>query len=297
METLRVHYCLDKPRYDRKCRAKCGHWTSHYTDDHALVTCKACRKLLALPPHSSKPTAMTKLSSILPFALILLAACDTDGSTTSIGSDITGSSSAGSSLGALSETSGSGDSTGGESTGGEGMGSTEPSACFGDQCDGQCGPGLVCAPHPDNASLAVCAAPCTVGDPCGLPAAGCEDAPAGECRVGFMGIPLCFPVDSDGEGMGSGGVEACWADECGEDMPCGKNLACLPHPINGAMVCAASNCDPSVPCAGLTAACPVTVPQGVCIKNESNHGWCYPQVCVAAGDCAVGSACVDGYCY
>lgn len=102
---------------------------------------------------------------------------------------------------------------------------------------------------------------------------------------------------SGGEGMGSGSVEACWADECGEDMPCGKNLACLPHPLNGAMVCAASDCDPSAPCDGLTSACPVTIPQGVCILNETKHGWCYPQICVAVGDCAAGSDCVNGYCY
>ncbi len=227
MEILRVHYCLDKPRDDRRCRARCGHWVAapHYTDDHAQVTCKACRKLLALPSTSKAP-AMNKLSSIL--ALILLAACDTDGFTTT---SSTGSSPEGSSSDTL-ETSGSGDSTGDESTGGStGEGST--------------------------------------GDTSG----------------------------SGSEGMGSGGMEACWADECGEDLPCGKNLACLPHPINGAMVCASSNCDPSAPCDGLTSACPVTIPQGVCILNETKHGWCYPQICVAVGDCAAGSDCVNGYCY
>lgn len=220
-DALRIHYCLDKPRDDRRCRARCGHWTTRHTDEPNAVTCAACRKLIGLPPKSDP---MNKLSALLPLALLILtAACDTPDDPSGTSTSGASSTSDGPTSEAMEESS-TGDSTTGD-------GST--------------------------------------GDTSG----------------------------SGGEGMGSGGVEACWADECGEDMPCGKNLACLPHPINGAMVCAASDCDPSAPCEGLTSACPVTVPQGVCILNETKHGWCYPQICVAVGDCAAGSDCVNGYCY
>lgn len=205
-DALRIHYCLDKPRDDRRGRARCGHWvhSNQYTDEPERVTCKACRKLLALPPHSSKPTAMTKLSSILPLALLLLAACDTDGSTT--GSDSAGSSSAGSSSDALSETSGdastSGESTGGSTgedstggtsgSGGEGMGTGEPEMCLGQGCAlAPCRDGLSCLPHPETGEP-VCVSLCgAVGDACG---ASCIVGTELECLIIVGGPPACFPV-------------------------------------------------------------------------------------------------------
>jgi hypothetical protein len=67
---------------------------------------------------------------------------------------------------------------------------------------------MLCAPHPDNASLAVCAAPCFLdGPPCALDVDGCGEAPLGECRVGFSGTVLCFPVLCDGSA-------ACASGEC-----------------------------------------------------------------------------------
>lgn len=74
---------------------------------------------------------------------------------------------------------------------------TPEEACFGEPCTGACAPGLVCEPHPDNASLAVCAAPCCIGQPCAVEADGCGEPLAGECRDSFLGAPLCFPVIVD----------------------------------------------------------------------------------------------------
>jgi hypothetical protein len=113
--------------------------------------------------------------------------------TTSGGTDATASGTDGSTgpTGTSSES-----SSGGTTAEQAATGEPEPDACFGDQCDTGCAPGLICTAHPDNASLAVCASPCTLeGPPCALSPNGCsEDAPLGECRVDFMGSILCFPI-------------------------------------------------------------------------------------------------------
>lgn len=214
METLRVHYCLDKPRDDRRCRARCGHWVAapHYTDDHALVTCKACRKLLALPPQS-KSTAMTKLSSILPLALILLAACgplpadDLDGSTSSgastsgestgsTGAESTGEGSTSEAMDLASTGEGStGDASGSGGMGGEGSSTGEPEdwgMCLGQGCAfSACRDGLSCLPHPGTGEP-VCVSLCgAVGDACG---SSCIVGTQLECMVGDLGVGYCFPV-------------------------------------------------------------------------------------------------------
>jgi hypothetical protein len=95
-----------------------------------------------------------------------------------------------------------GSSTSGESSTstGDSSGSTEASsgadACFGDPCTGACGPGMYCAPHPDNAGLTVCASPCAgpVGLPCTVEVDECGDLPLGECRAIIGASVLCFPV-------------------------------------------------------------------------------------------------------
>jgi hypothetical protein len=87
----------------------------------------------------------------------------------------------------------------------------------------------------------------------------------------------------------------CFADECGESMPCGPNLACKEHPITGVMVCATSPCKAGGPCDGSTGECGEPQ-QGECFIDESNHGWCFP--CVGLGcfmtECGDGIPCAEG---
>lgn len=82
--------------------------------------------------------------------------------------------------------------------GADGGGTSSGEGCFGQPCQGTCAPGLVCEPHPDNASLAVCAAPCCIGQQCAVEADGCGEPLLGECRNSFSGTPLCFPVLDQG---------------------------------------------------------------------------------------------------
>ncbi|MBA3546012.1 MAG: hypothetical protein H0T76_05995 [Nannocystis sp.] len=98
---------------------------------------------------------------------------------------------------------------------------------------------------------------------------------SGSTSEGTSGAePTSTTGDSTGDSS-TGEAGACFADECGEDMPCGDNLACRLHPVSGVMVCAASDCSEG-PCDGNTAACGAAQP-GWCYVNETNHGWCFPK--------------------
>lgn len=147
----------------------------------------------------------TSRSLLLPI-LLTLGACEppvdvgTGDSSGTAAEDSTGDN-AGSadSTGAADSSTGStgadGSSTGAEdsSTG------AAPLACLGDDCTVSCGPGLVCTPHPDNASRPVCAAPdlCTVegvGSACAVDIEGCDGPVIGECRAISLWAAMCFPI-------------------------------------------------------------------------------------------------------
>ena len=175
---------------------------------------------------------MNKLSSILPLALILLAACgpapadDLDGSTSGGDSTTGGESSAGpgstsedSTSEAMDDASMGGESSGGstsgltggdassssgdESTSGDASSTTgEPwmgGSCWAEQCDDAaqpCREGLTCMEDPMHLGVKVCVAGCNGGDDCRVATLVCgELAPQGECRG-----TLCFPVTCEAVG-------------------------------------------------------------------------------------------------
>lgn len=108
--------------------------------------------------------------------------------------------------------------------------------------------------------------------------------------------------DSTGaEGSGSTGEPApvgCFGAQCSDEIPCGKGLVCLMHPVEGISRCALADCIPGEPCSGDEYTCGdplLGAPLGECLANGSGHGWCHPRTC-KDGACDVG-ACVDGLCY
>ncbi len=137
----------------------------------------------------------TSRSLLLPI-LLTLGACE---SPVDVGTGDSSGTDAEDSTGAADSSTGStgadGSSTGAEdsSTG------AAPLACLGDHCTVSCGPGLVCLPHPDNASRPVCAAPdlCTtedIGAACAVDIEGCDGPVIGECRAISLWAAMCFPI-------------------------------------------------------------------------------------------------------
>lgn len=186
METLRVHYCLDKPRDDRRCRARCGHWTTRHTDEPTAVTCAACRKLIGLPPKTDP--MKTTLASIL--SLILASACDLD-----TGPDTSSSSSTGSAADESSSSTDDLDRAPPPSGATTGEVETTGGACV-NTCDdtADCSNGRQCVPHPVTGE-SFCVEPCVSPGLCPALALACDGGLVeGECLPDSDGVPSCFAV-------------------------------------------------------------------------------------------------------